>query len=998
MPPSCSSSTPSISEQQQDPEAAALSAADAEKVVDCLERGLNKLFVIHGWCVSPADAAFLDQAWEELQPLLTYLPAREDQAKVETALQVAYHAHLGQVRRSGEPFVRHPIEVAKILCELGMDADSITAGLLHDTVEDTPVSVADVQAVFGAAVRRLVEGETKVSKLPKCLSRNADCAVAPAVRSGTEGGEAVLAPPMTDDQLANLLHLLMAMAQDFRVLVVKLADRLHNMRTLGFMSPAKQMKIARETLDVYVPLARKLGVWRLKTELEDLSFQTLHPSQHAAMTRALEKRHELLASLHTNRFGGQRLSMTDALTEALPRLLRSRGALKGHDVSVRLEEKQPYHLFTRNASVLGPVDTQPDLLTLKVVVSSEHVAGPSSWGEITASSLPPPTPSSSPRRTQRRDLKADRALCMMVMEEIQAELRSPSLHSSVRDFISFPLDNGYQALHDDLRVPGFPFPLEVHVSTDWMDQVAQFGLLALWDGPTTRTTSSNVMEQHQPLLLRGAGGISPAAGTASASSSSAAAAAAVPLELGWLQSLSAQTKRVVREEPTLTAQQIIGTLQEQLAVKRLVLTSDGEVLSLDVPEGEAAVTVREAATAQLLSSSSRSSSAVVTPMQQLEVAGASVNGQRVSLSRPLRTGDVVDFVYHAKMEGSGKSDSWTAAKTAAGEGTAASREEGEVLWIWQAPLFVWPWCLIGNADRSISRSSSLSFSSSSSSSSSTDLLSNKMWGTSPTRARREEKKKVFGQVKIKEPESVWDSGEIIWLRECELRHGRLALGVLTYGFLHALLAAVSGGGDFGAGGGGLMEMDITAAASAAAVLEESGAEEMFMEAATSGAAAAAAAASGATWSVLNFAPWLNAAFPPLSSLENFQTLSLVGAGEVLGGIVPETVAFNTRYQNMRRRRMAGRGSVPAAAQVSANEEASWAAAAEGGKHSIEGEVGDSSCSIRGSGLNIQQGGLGGTSACLTRTFPLAWLKEQERVVGRLGMVTTTAIFFLGAFG
>lgn len=188
MPPSCSSSTPSISEQQQDPEAAALSAADAEKVVDCLERGLNKLFVIHGWCVSPADAAFLDQAWEELQPLLTYLPAREDQAKVETALQVAYHAHLGQVRRSGEPFVRHPIEVAKILCELGMDADSITAGLLHDTVEDTPVSVADVQAVFGAAVRRLVEGETKVSKLPKCLSRNADCAVAPAVRSGTEGG------------------------------------------------------------------------------------------------------------------------------------------------------------------------------------------------------------------------------------------------------------------------------------------------------------------------------------------------------------------------------------------------------------------------------------------------------------------------------------------------------------------------------------------------------------------------------------------------------------------------------------------------------------------------------------------------------------------------------------------------------------------------------------------------------------------------------------------
>jgi GTP pyrophosphokinase len=216
---------------------------------------LNKLFMIHGWCVSPADAAFLDQAREELQPLLTYLPAREDQAKVETALQVAYHAHLGQVRRSGEPFVRHPIEVAKILCELGMDADSVAAGLLHDTVEDTPVSVADIQAVFGAAVRRLVEGETKVSKLPKRLSRSAGSAVAAAVSSGTEGGEGALAPPMTDDQLANLLHLLMAMAQDFRVLVVKLADRLHNMRTLGFMSPAKQIKIARETLVRYFSLS-----------------------------------------------------------------------------------------------------------------------------------------------------------------------------------------------------------------------------------------------------------------------------------------------------------------------------------------------------------------------------------------------------------------------------------------------------------------------------------------------------------------------------------------------------------------------------------------------------------------------------------------------------------------------------------------------------------------------------------------------------------------------
>jgi len=248
--PSPRPSTSSASSAQDTVIAAVASAAECERVIDRLERGLSKLKMIHGWCISPADAAFLDKTREELKPLVNYLPGRDDQAKIETALQVAYHAHMGQVRRSGEPFVRHPIEVAKILTELRMDADSIAAGLLHDTVEDTPVSVADIQAVFGAAVRRLVEGETKVSKLPKRLSRAGASEQVGASGAGGVGGAdaAEVAPPLTDDQLANLLHLLMAMAQDFRVLVVKLADRLHNMRTLGFMSPTKQEKIARETL------------------------------------------------------------------------------------------------------------------------------------------------------------------------------------------------------------------------------------------------------------------------------------------------------------------------------------------------------------------------------------------------------------------------------------------------------------------------------------------------------------------------------------------------------------------------------------------------------------------------------------------------------------------------------------------------------------------------------------------------------------------------------
>lgn len=735
--------------------------------------------------------------------------------------------------------------------------------------------------------------------------------------------------------------------------------------------------------DVYVPLARKLGVWRLKTELEDLAFKTLHAPEHAAMTRALDTRRELLASLHTNRFGSRRLSMTAALTEALPRLLKSRGALKGHDVTVRLESKQPYQLFARDTAVEGAIDTQPDLLTLKVVVSSEHVAGPSSWSEGAPYTSQSPSSASQPRRRDRRDLKADRALCMMVLEEIQTELRSPSSHSRVRDYISFPLDNGYQALHDELRVPGFPFPLEVHVNTDWMEQVAQYGLLALWDGPASATEASldatyiaqepvaQLKEQHEThapnqRLQSSAVSAEGASGSASAGDS----ATAVPLELGWLQSLSAQTKRVVRDKPSMTAQQLIGTLQEQLAVKRLVLTSDGNVLSLDVPQGKAGVTVRDAAAAQLsgatASIAERSSESSLTgSLQQLEVAGASVNGQPVSLSRPLLTGDVVDFVYRAKGDREDSRAAWS---------SASERKDKEALWIWQAPLFVWPWCLIGNAD-----SSSSSRSSSSSSKSGADLLSNKVWGVS-TRSRQ----KGFGQVKLKDTESVWDSGEIIWLRECELRHGRLSLGALAYGMAHTLVAALGASGmEWGMGDVGL---DLTAAAASTISLEGSGAERICMD-------VASAACTGAATNWLRFAPWVATAFPPLSSLECFQMVSLVGAGEVLGGIVPETVAFNMRYQDMRRRRRAGENFLDLS-----SEEASLEAAARG--HSDDSAMsGSGDRDGRGEGLQVQQSGLvGGNSALLTRTIPLGWLKEQERLLGRLGMVTTAGLALFGALG
>jgi len=188
-----------------------------------------------------AYAQRLAQATDYLKPHVRQIAA---------ALQFAVDAHEGQLRKSGEPFVTHPIEVALILASLRMDAATVIAGLLHDTVEDCEhVTIHDLRTRFGNEVARIVEGETKVSKLHT---------------TGTK----------KFDQRMNTRAMLLAMAEDWRIIVVKLADRLHNMRTLGAMPVEKQRRIAAETLDVFVPLARTLGIKPLEDELRQLSLRT----------------------------------------------------------------------------------------------------------------------------------------------------------------------------------------------------------------------------------------------------------------------------------------------------------------------------------------------------------------------------------------------------------------------------------------------------------------------------------------------------------------------------------------------------------------------------------------------------------------------------------------------------------------------------------------------------------------------------------------------------
>src|SRR5579872_7633342 len=191
----------------------------------------------------------------------------QGQVLVRKAYDRAAVAHTGQKRLSGEEYVNHPLEVAAILADLELDAETIAAALLHDTVEDTPLTAEEVEREFGPEVANLVDGVTKLGRI--------------SLRSDQQ------------QQAENIRKMMVAMAQDLRVVLIKLADRLHNMRTLDPLPEAKRRKISRETLDIYAPLAHRLGIGQIKWELEDLAFRNLEPEAYEDVSkRFARKRHE----------------------------------------------------------------------------------------------------------------------------------------------------------------------------------------------------------------------------------------------------------------------------------------------------------------------------------------------------------------------------------------------------------------------------------------------------------------------------------------------------------------------------------------------------------------------------------------------------------------------------------------------------------------------------------------------------------------------------------
>jgi len=359
-----------------------------------------------------------------LEPKLTYLP-EASRVRVRSALEFAYAAHLGQKRRSGEPYIAHPVAVAAILAELGLDAETLMAGLLHDTIEDTQARPEELEESFGPAVRKIVEGETKVSKLYK------------------------LAHAASDDKHAEEKHaedlqqMFIAMAEDVRIIIVKLADRLHNLRTLESMPPYKQERIARETLEIYAPLAHRLGIGQIKLELEDLSFRYLDPQNYQTLEAKLKShRAEREAAVQKAK---------ESLEQALNRDFILKQSIQHIEITGRT--KHLYSIWKKMEREGKAIEQIYDLLALRVILE--------------------PRKSKDPEENALRE----KQVCYHVLGLAHA-LWQP-IPGRVKDYIAVPKPNGYQSLHTTvIAVNGLP--LEVQIRTKEMHQVAEFGIAAHW--------------------------------------------------------------------------------------------------------------------------------------------------------------------------------------------------------------------------------------------------------------------------------------------------------------------------------------------------------------------------------------------------------------------------------------------------------------------------------------------------------------------------------------
>ncbi len=342
---------------------------------------------------------------------------------LKQAYQVARDAHEGQMRTSGEPYITHPVAVARILAEMRLDHETLMAALLHDTIEDTYVTKEDLAERFGESVAELVEG---VSKLDKLKFRD-----------------------KKEAQAENFRKMMMAMTQDIRVILIKLADRTHNMRTLGALRPDKRRRIARETLEIYAPIANRLGIHNIKTELEDLGFQAYYPMRYRVLREVVKAAR------------GNRKELIQGIEAAVLTRLNDAG-IKG---KVKGREKNLYSIYNKMQSKELQFQEVMDIYAFRVIVDSIDT-------------------------------------CYRVLGAMHG-LYKPR-PGRFKDYIAIPKANGYQSLHTSLFGP-HGVPVEIQIRTEDMDQMADKGVAAHWaykggaDGQGT-TTQVRARKWMQSLL------------------------------------------------------------------------------------------------------------------------------------------------------------------------------------------------------------------------------------------------------------------------------------------------------------------------------------------------------------------------------------------------------------------------------------------------------------------------------------------------------------------
>jgi len=369
-----------------------------------------------------------------LENLLEILPenySRVDREFIIQAYNFAENAHAAQKRASGEPYISHCVAVAIILAELRVQPVVVAAGLLHDTVEDTPVTLQDIQRTFGDEVASLVDGVTKLTHLPRVSRADQhDAEIFNQVADkNLEEQQNLLDSQLARDRrrdLANetLRKTFLAMGEDIRVILIKLADRLHNMRTLGYMPEYKRKRIAQETLDIFAPLANRLGIWQLKWELEDLGFRYTNP----------EKYKEIAQNLAETR--GERERQMTAIIDKLNKLISETGI----KVEITGRSKHIYSIYRKMVDRDKPFEMVRDLRGVRLIVQ-------------------------------------DIPTCYAVLGLIHTHWRP--IPNEFDDYIAAPKDNFYQSLHTAVLYDDGK-PLEVQIRTPEMDENAEYGIAAHW--------------------------------------------------------------------------------------------------------------------------------------------------------------------------------------------------------------------------------------------------------------------------------------------------------------------------------------------------------------------------------------------------------------------------------------------------------------------------------------------------------------------------------------